>query len=160
MQTNCVESLQRFNEDLAAGKMRQTNLKHDRPIYAGMVILDLAKLLMYDFYYNVLKKNCGDRVNLLFIDTDSLCISVNTEDVYCDMLEMQDKLDCSDYPADHEFYSVKNKKALGKLKDEISGKIIEEYVGLEMGWRVVWKAVFTVLIINNDVHVVMQARHF
>ena len=75
-----VESFQRFLEHLVAVKMLQPKLVLKRPIYAGMVILDLAKLLMYDFYYNVLKKY-GDRVDLLFTDTDSLCISVNTQDV-------------------------------------------------------------------------------
>ena len=63
-----VDSIQRFNEDLVAVKMLQTMLKLNRPIYAGMVILDLAKRLMYNFYYNTLKAKYGDRVNLLFID--------------------------------------------------------------------------------------------
>ena len=51
-----VESFQRFNEDLVAVKMLQPKLVLKRPIYAGMVIFDLAKLLMYDFHYNVLKE--------------------------------------------------------------------------------------------------------
>ena len=72
----------------------------------------------------------GDRVNLLFTDIDSLCISVNTDDVYEDMKELQNELDCSDYPTDHPLHSVKN-KALDKFKDEMSVKIIEEYVGLK-----------------------------
>ena len=76
-----VESFQRFSEDMVALKMLQAKLVLKRPIYAGMVILDLAKLLMYDFYYNVLKKKYRDRVDLLFTDTDILCISVNTQDV-------------------------------------------------------------------------------
>ena len=59
-----VDSIQRFNEDLVA-----------------------VKRLMYNFYYNTLKAKYGDRVNLLFKDTDSLCISVNTDDVYEDMKE-------------------------------------------------------------------------
>ena len=125
-----VESFQRFNEDLAAVKMMQTILKLNRPIYAGIVILDLAKLLMYDFYYNVLKKKYDDKLNLLFTDTDSLCVSVNTEDVYRDMLEMQHEFDCSDYPEDHFLHNTKNKKVLGKFKDEMNGAIIQEYVGL------------------------------
>ena len=84
-----VDSIQRFNEDLVAVKMLQTKLKLNRPIYAGMVILDLAKRLMYNFYYNTLKAKYGDRLNLLFTDTASLCISVNTDDVYEDMKELQ-----------------------------------------------------------------------
>ena len=118
-----VDSIQRFNKDLVAVKMLQTKLKLNRPIYAGMVILDLAKRLMYNFYYNTLKAKYGYRVNLLFTDMDSLCISVNTDDVYEDMKELQNELDCSDYPTDHPLHSVKNKKALGKFKDEMSGNI-------------------------------------
>ena len=76
-----VDSIERFNEDLVAVKMLQTKLKLNRPIYAGTVILNLAKRLMDNFYYNTLKAKYGDRVNLLFTDTDSLCISVNTDDV-------------------------------------------------------------------------------
>ena len=125
-----VDSIQRSNEDLVAVKLLQTKLKLNRPIYARMVIFYLAKRLMYNFYYKTLKSKYGNRVNLLFTDTDSLCISVNTDDVYEDMKELQNELDCSDYPTDHPLHSVKNKKTLGKFKDEMSGKTIEEYVGL------------------------------
>ena len=125
-----VHSFQRFSEDLTAVKMMSTKLVLNRPIYVGMVILDLAKLLMYDFYYNVLKKQYGDRVNLLFTDTDSLCISVVTEDVYRDMAENHDEYDCSDYPTDHFLHSNKNKKTLGKFKDEMAGRVVEEFIGL------------------------------
>ena len=56
------------------------------------------------------------RVDLLFADTDSLCISVNTEDVYRDTLEMQEKFDCSDYLDYHFLHNKGNKKVLGKFK--------------------------------------------
>lgn len=125
-----VESFQRFNEDLVAVKLKQTRLKLIRPIYAGMVILDLAKVLMYNFYYGVLKKTYGDRMDLLFTDTDSLCISVKTYDVYEDLKQMQEEFDFSDYPKEHDCYSDENKKKLGKFKDEMNGNIILEYVGL------------------------------
>ena len=134
-----VESFQRFSEDLVAVKMLQPKLALKRPIYAGMVILDLAKLLMYDFYYNVLKKKYGDRVDLLFTDTDSLCISVNTQDVYKAMAQMQDEFDCSDYPEYHFLHNKKNKKVLGKFKDEMCGNITCEFVGLRSKmYSIVW----------------------
>ena len=35
-----------------------------------------------------------------------------------------------DYPKDHFLYSVQNKKVPGKMKDELNGVPIIEYVGL------------------------------
>jgi hypothetical protein len=35
--------------------MHKTSLFLNRPIYVGMSILDMSKLLMYDFYYNKVK---------------------------------------------------------------------------------------------------------
>ena len=125
-----VESFERFNDNLVGVKLRKTVLKMNRPNYAGMVILDLAKLLMYDFYYNTLKVKYGNNLNLLFTDTDSLCVSVTTDDVYRDMLEMDSELDCSDYPVNHFLHSLKNKKVLGKFKDEMNGNLVLEYIGL------------------------------
>ena len=145
-----IESFQRFSEDLVAVKMFQPKLVLKRPIYAGMVILDLAKLLMYDFYYNVLKTKYGDRVDLLFTDTDSLCISVNTQDVYKDMAEMQDEFDCSDYPEHHFLHNKKNKKVLGKFKDEMCGNIIYEYVGLiSKMYSIVWCEAPKIYVVNH-----------
>ena len=127
-----LQSFQRFSDDLAAVKLLQTKLKLDRPITCGMVILDLAKLLMYDYYYNVLKKRYGDNIELLFTDTDSLCVSIKTDDVYKDMQEQDfwDTLDCSGYPQGHKLHNDKNMKVIGKFKDEMDGKIIVEFVGL------------------------------
>ena len=105
------------------------------------VILDLDKLLMYDFDYNILKKKYGDRVHLLFTDTDSLCVSVNTQDVYKDMVEMQKEFDCSDYHVYHFLHNEKNKKVLGKFKDEMCDKIMYDYVGLRSKmYSIVWCA--------------------
>ena len=42
----------------------------DKPIINGMIILELSKYLMYNFYYNTLKKRYGDKIKLLFTDTD------------------------------------------------------------------------------------------
>ena len=76
------------------------------------------------------KSNMGNNLNLLFTDTDSLCVSITTDDVYRDMLEMDSELDCSDYPVNHFLHSLKNKKVLGKFKDEMNGNLVLEYIGL------------------------------
>ena len=46
------DSFRIFSEDLAAVNMKKTKLYLNRPIYVGFTILDLSKVLMYDFHYN------------------------------------------------------------------------------------------------------------
>ena len=66
-------SVKMFNENLFAINRIKEKWVLNRPIYVGMLILDLSKLLMYDFHYNYMLKN-DDRKNikLMFTDTDSL----------------------------------------------------------------------------------------
>ena len=44
--------------------------------------LDLSKTLMYDFYYNYIKKKYDDKAKLFFTNTDLLTYEIETEDVY------------------------------------------------------------------------------
>ena len=85
---------------------------------------------MYDFYYNNVKKNYGSNADLLYTDTDSLLLERKTPNVYDDMQKNIEDYDTSDYPKDHPLYSVKNKRVLGKMKDEVAGRVIAEFIGL------------------------------
>ena len=69
-----------FNENLVAVHMHKDTLKLNRHIYVGMRILDLTKNLMFDFYYNQLKKQYSC-CNLLYTDTDSFILRIETDDV-------------------------------------------------------------------------------
>ncbi len=120
-----------FNEDLVAVHMLKQRLYLNRPIYVGSAILDISKILMYEFHYNYIKSKYGSQAQLLFTDTDSLCYSIQTKDVYLDMLEDQHLFDTSDYPKTHPLYSLANRKVLGKMKDETKGNPIREFVGLK-----------------------------
>ena len=119
-----------FNENLVAVHMNKREIKLNKPIINGFIILELSKYLMYDFYYNVLKKRYGDKIKLLFTDTDSLCVEIETEDIYKDMNEQKEYYDCSEYPKDHILYNTENQAVVGKFKDEEKGEIITEFVGL------------------------------
>ena len=119
-----------FNENLVAVHMNKKEIVLDKPIINGFIILELSKFLMYNFYYNVLKKRCGDKIKLLFTDTDSSCVEIETEDIYKDMQEQKEYYDCSDHPKVHFLYSTENQAVVGKMKDEEKGKIITEFVGL------------------------------
>lgn len=119
-----------FDEELVAVHMQKSKLVLNKPIYVGMSILDLSKHLMYDIYYNQLKEQYGEKCDVLYTDTDSLLLHVETDDVYRDMEKHINLYDTSDFPKEHYLYSTKNKKVLGKMKDECAGKPIIEYVGL------------------------------
>jgi len=118
-----------FSNNMAGIDMRKSKLLLNKPVYTGMMILDNSKILMYDFFYE-LKKKYGSKVELLYTDTDSLLIIIETEDVYEDMKNHTGLYDTSDYPKDHPLHLNTNKKVLGKMKDECAGTPIAEYVGL------------------------------
>lgn len=119
-----------FTNELVACEMRKTQVKYNRPMIVGMCILDLSKVLMYDFHYNTIGKQYGSNAQLCFTDTDSLTYHIKTEDYYADMKQHLDLYDTSDYPKEHPCYSAANKKIIGKFKDETNSKPIYEFCGL------------------------------
>ena len=119
-----------FNENLVAVHKIKESLTLNRPAYVGMCILDISKTLMYDFHYNYIKKKYGKNAKLLFTDTDSVTYNIKTEDVYKDFWADKDKFDFSSYKETSDFYDLKNKKVIGKMKDETAGVPIAEFVGL------------------------------
>ena len=127
------ESRKIFNENLVSVHMKKTSLTMNKPVYLGMSILDLSKIIMFDFHYQYIKPKYGNRAKLLFTDTDSFLYEIQTEDFYKDISgDIRDRFDTSDYPEGHPsgIPTGINKKVLGMFKDEAAGKIIKEFVGL------------------------------
>ena len=54
--------------------MNKTEVKMNKPIYLGMLILDIKKTLMYKPWYDYIKPKYGDRTKLYYMDTDSFII--------------------------------------------------------------------------------------
>ena len=120
-----------FGENLAAVQLKKTTLTLNRPIYAGMAILDISKTVMYNFHYNHIKPLYGEDASLLFTDTDSLCYQIENHDVYADMAEHRHLFDTSNFPTDHFLFSNKNKKVPGTFKDECPNNPPREFIGLK-----------------------------
>ena len=83
---------------------------------------------MYDFHYNFIKKNFGAK--LLFSDTDSFTYEIKSENVYEEFFKWKDLFDFSNCSKDSNFFDDTSKKVIGKMKDELDGVIVIEFVGL------------------------------
>ena len=120
-----------LNESSVLFKSLKSNLYLNQPIFVGFSILELSKLYMFHLYYDVFKPVYGDKISLLYTDTDSLCMHVYTDDLYLDLgTKFQSKLDFSNYNISHFLYSKEHESALGYLKDETKGIPINEFCAL------------------------------
>ena len=57
----------------------------NKPIYLGLSILEISKILMYEFWYDYMKTKHGDNIKLCYMDTDSFIMNIKTEDFYKDI---------------------------------------------------------------------------
>ena len=119
-----------INEELAGVEKTKTVLSLNKPIYLGMTILDLSKMHMYGFYYDVLKAKYENNIRLIYTDTDSYVIQTFTDDIYEDWKEINEYMDFSGYDKNHQCFDPTNKKVLGKFKDEMDGKIVANFIAL------------------------------
>ena len=99
----------------------------NKPIYMGAFILETSKLHMYELWYNHLKVKYNDKIKLIYTDTDSFVIEVETDAIYKDMYEDRHLYDFSDYLTNHPNYGLNNKTVYGIFKDDLNGKIITEF---------------------------------
>ena len=117
-----------LNKNLVAVHKIKPVLLLNKPIYVGFSILELSKMIMYDWHYNyfIKKFDCS----LLFTDTDSLVYEMKCENIYDKVFNDKTMFDFSGYDKKSMYYDNSNKKVIGKMKDEMNGKIISEFIGL------------------------------
>lgn len=118
-------------ENFVTVEMGKAIHKMNRPRYVGITILALAKVALYEFHYDVIKK-CFPDTRLLFTDTDSLTYEIThppDADIYA-QLAQTGVVDFSNFPPDHPHFSKAFELVPGKWKDECSGKCVREFVGL------------------------------
>ena len=88
---------------------------------------------MYEFWYDYLKPKYEDRVKLCYMETDSFILQIQT-DYFFDIInnDVNKWFDTSNYDKnDNRPLEIgKNKKVIGKFKDELGGKILTEFVAL------------------------------
>ena len=122
-----------FSKRLFAVEMGKTEITMNKPLYLGQVILDIIKTLMHEFHYDYMRPKYGSKVSLCYMDTDSFIHEIETEDFYKDIAkDVEKRCDTSGYSKDENrpLTIGINKKVIDLMKDELSRKIMTEFVAL------------------------------
>ena len=67
---NC-HSIKLFTESLLAIEMKKTQIFMKKRVYLGTSILEISKIVMYEFQYDHLKPRSVEKAKLCYIDTDT-----------------------------------------------------------------------------------------
>ena len=87
-----------ISADLSIIEMKKTKVKMNKPISLGLSILEISKILMYEFWYDYIKPKYNDNVRLCYMDTDSFIMNIKTNDFYKDIVnDVECKFDTSNY---------------------------------------------------------------
>ena len=89
----------------------------NKPVYLGLSILELSKILMYEFWYDYVKPKYCEKAKLCYMDTDSFIVYIEVDDIYKDIAEdVETRFDTSNYELDRPSSKGKNKRVFGLMK--------------------------------------------
>ena len=72
-------------------------------LYLDLSILELSKIVMWEFCYDYIKPKYGEKAKLYYMDTDSFLVYIKTDDIYKEIAEgVEKKFDTSDYELDRQ----------------------------------------------------------
>ena len=120
-----------FTENLLAIEIKEMQVIMNKPVYLGLSIPELSKILMYEFWYNYVKPRYVEKAKLCYMDTDSFIVYIKTEDIYKDIGEdVEARFHPSNHELDRLFPKGKIKKVIGLIKDKLGLIIKTKFVGL------------------------------
>ena len=109
--------IQKSYENYDSYTFKQNQVVMDKAIYDCFAILDLGKLHMYETYYDTLQPYFGqENLQLHYIDTDGMNLSMKTKDIIKDLKKLEDSFDFSNPDENHDYIVRKTKKLLVYLK--------------------------------------------
>ena len=110
-------------------EMKKTEILMNRPVCLVLSILELSKILMYEFRYDYVKLKYGEKTKLCYMDTDSFIVYRKTDDIYKDIArDVETRFNTSNYKLDRPLPKGENKKGIGLMKDELGRKIMTKFV--------------------------------
>ena len=69
------------SDNLPAIKFERTQKLINKPVYLCLPILEISKIVIYEFWYSYMKPKYGEKAKLCCIDTDIFVVYTKTEDI-------------------------------------------------------------------------------
>ena len=101
--------------------MGKIKIVMNKLVYIRLVILDLSKIIMYEFHYDYMVPKYGlEKLKLCYMDTDSLVYDIKAENFYEDIAnDVEARFDTSGYSkTDFRLLPISlNNKVIGLMKE-------------------------------------------
>ena len=112
-----------FSENVLAIQIKKTQIFMDKLVIWGLSILEISKIVMYEFWYDYVKSKYREKTKLCYMNADRLIVCIKAEEIYSDIAkDIKTRFDTSNYELDRPLPKGKNKTVIGLMKDELSGK--------------------------------------
>ena len=77
-----------FTENILAIEMKtKAEIIMSKPVYLGLSILELSKILMHEFWYHYVKPKYDEKAKLCYMDANSFVVYIKTNAIYRDIAE-------------------------------------------------------------------------
>ena len=93
--------------------MKKTQILMNELVYLGMSILELSKIVIYEFWYDYVKPKYGEKANLSCLDKDIFIVYIKLDDIYKDIADVETRFDTSNDDLNRTLLKGKNKKVIG-----------------------------------------------
>ena len=87
-----------FHGIYISSRNKITETLMNKPVYLGLSILELSKILMYKFWYQCVKPKYDEKSKLCYMNPDSFIVCIKTDDIYKDIAEdVETRFDTSNH---------------------------------------------------------------
>ena len=74
-----------------SNRNEKTQIFMNKPVYLGLSILKISKIVMYEFWNDYVKLKYNEKAKLCYMDSSSFIVCVRTEDIYKDIVKDGEK---------------------------------------------------------------------
>ena len=96
-------TIKSFLDNLIATEMEKTDT------HFGLSILEISKIIMYEFWYDYMKPKYGEKTKLFYMDTGSFIVYIESEYIKVEIVtDVETRFDTSNYVLDRPLTKGRN----------------------------------------------------